>query len=170
MRLIRELRVVWKLLIFGILPYTEFSTELTKLVKYDACMSQLIKLVTFLSNFFFTSTTSVKHTCTHSAKNTMLTREVPLWIGIANGLLTDISHNCTCQQFKDECVYQLNTLNMPQCRDPVVHKLCIRTLIGYLFICLLYSRLSLFRPPRGSLKYTEIPVLRHIRFPELREN
>ena len=32
-----------------------------------------------------------------------------------------------------------------------------------------YSRLSLFRTSRDSLKYIEIPVLRHIRFPELRE-
>ena len=32
-----------------------------------------------------------------------------------------------------------------------------------------YSRLSLSRSPRDSLKYIEIPVLRHIRFPELRK-
>ena len=32
-----------------------------------------------------------------------------------------------------------------------------------------YSRLSLSRTPRDSLKHIEIPVLRHIRFPELRK-
>ena len=34
----------------------------------------------------------------------------------------------------------------------------------------IYSRLSLSRTLKDSLKYIEIPVLRHIRFPELREN
>ena len=28
----------------------------------------------------------------------------------------------------------MNTLNMPQCRDSVVHKICIRKPDGYLFI------------------------------------
>ena len=32
-----------------------------------------------------------------------------------------------------------------------------------------YSRLSLSRTPRDSLKYIEISVLRHIRFPEMRK-
>ena len=32
-----------------------------------------------------------------------------------------------------------------------------------------YSRLSSSRTPRDSLKYIEIPVVRHIRFPELRK-
>ena len=49
-------------------------------------------------------------------------------------LLTDKSHNYTCSQCKDKCIYQLNILNMPQCRDPVVHKICIRKLDGYLYI------------------------------------
>ena len=30
--------------------------------------------------------------------------------------------------------FSLNTLNISQCRDPVVHKICIRKLNGYLFI------------------------------------
>ena len=34
----------------------------------------------------------------------------------------------------------------------------------------IYSRLSLSRIPRDSLKYFEISVLRHIRFAELRKN
>ena len=34
---------------------------------------------------------------------------------------------------------------------------------------LYYSQLSLSRTPRDSLKYIEIPILRHIRFPELRK-
>ena len=38
----------------------------------------------------------------------------------------------------------------------------------YRFIKIKYSRLSLSRTPRDSLKYIEIPVVRHIRFPELR--
>ena len=75
-----------------------------------------------------------KHTCTHSAKNTMLTQVVPLWICVTSGLLTDISHNCTCPQCKDKCKYKLNTVNMPQCRDPVAHKICTRKLNGYLFV------------------------------------
>ena len=33
-----------------------------------------------------------------------------------------------------------------------------------------YSRLLLSRTPWDSLKYIEIPILRHIRFPELRKN
>ena len=37
-------------------------------------------------------------------------------------------------------------------------------------VCSRYSRLSLSRTPRGSLKYMEIPVLRHIRFGELKKN
>ena len=36
-------------------------------------------------------------------------------------------------------------------------------------VYLLYSRLSISRTPRDCLKYIEIPVLRHIRFPELRK-
>ena len=35
---------------------------------------------------------------------------------------------------------------------------------------MIYSRLSLSRTPRDSLKYFEISVLRHIRFAELRKN
>ena len=58
-----------------------------------------------------------------------------------------------------------------KCRTPS----CIGLLIDQLIFrpvdsgLLYYSQLSLSRTPRDSLKYIEIPVLRHIRFPELRK-
>ena len=39
----------------------------------------------------------------------------------------------------------------------------------FIMIVLVYSRLSLSRIPRDSLKYFEISVVRHIRFAELRK-
>ena len=55
---------------------------------------------------------------------------------------------------------------------PTDQNQCCRLLRSYpnkYVICYTYSRLSLSRSPSVSLKYFEIPIPRHIRFPELRK-
>ena len=53
--------------------------------------------------------------------------------------------------------------------SPKSFKLELSNLENIKTMIFIYSRLSLSRTPRGSLKYIEIPVLRPIRFPELRK-